>query len=190
MEDNYLMFDQLIAKDASIVDVGCGYGFLLHYLALSSPQRQAIGYDYDADKIAVAQKATEKIKNIDFDTLDISEGLDQKADVFILADILHYLPVDLQEKALKVCFDNLNPSGTIIVRDANAEMAEKHKRTKLTEFLSTKIFRFNKTQDESKQLYFITREKLLSFLDKDKVDVEVLDKTKYLSNLVYLIKKK
>ncbi len=189
MEDNYLMFDKLIAKDAKVIDIGCGYGFLLQYLALSSPQRELWGYDYDSNKIAVAQKASESISNLTFETLDIAQGLDQKADAIILADILHYLPVHLQEQTIKTCFNNLKPQGMIIVRDANAEMQKKHQRTQLTEFLSTKVLAFNKTQDDKKQLYFITKQQLLSFLDQEQAQVDILDNTKYLSNLVYLIKK-
>ena len=189
MEDNYLMFDNLIPKEGTVIDLGCGYGFLLHFLALSSPKRNLIGYDYDREKIEVAAKSTETLKNVHFEYLDITEGLEQAADVFVIADVLHYMPEEMQEQAVRLCFENLNVGGTIIIRDANAEMEDKHKKTKMTEFLSTKIFRFNKTQDESKQLYFITKERLLNFLKEENVEVTIVDNTKYLSNLVYLIKK-
>ena len=190
IENNYLLFDQLISKEAKIIDIGCGYGFLAHFLALVSEKRTLIGYDYDKEKIEVAIKATETLNNIQFSYLDITEGLNQKADVFVIADVLHYMPEELQEKTVKMCFENLEEGGLIIIRDANAEMEEKHKKTKLTEFLSTKIFRFNKTQDESKQLYFITKDRLLNFLKDEDAEIEILDHTKYLSNLVYLIRKK
>ena len=190
MEDNYQMFDNLIPKDAKLVDIGCGYGFLPHYLALTSEYRTVIGYDYDKEKIAVAAKVTETLSNLHFDYLDITQGLEEKADAFVIADVLHYMPEDMQEQAVRTCYQNLNKGGVIIIRDANAEMEKKHQKTKITEFLSTKVFRFNKTQDESKQLYFITKERLLGFLKNEAVEVEILDNTKYLSNLVYLIRKK
>jgi len=163
---------------------------LPHFLALTSPQRSIIGYDYDQDKIDVAAKATETLQNVRFEYLDITKGLRESADVFIIADVLHYMPEEMQEKTVQLCFKNLKPGGMIIIRDANAEMEKKHKKTKLTEFLSTRIFRFNKTQDESHQLYFITKNRLLNFLKNQNVEIEILDNTKYLSNLVYLIREK
>lgn len=189
IEHNYEMFEQLIPKEATVVDIGCGYGFLPHFLALTSNKRIVFGYDYDQEKIDAARKATELIINVNFDYLDITQGLEQKADVFILADILHYMPVEMQKQAVKICFENLNDGGILIIRDANAEMEEKHQRTRITEFLSTRIFRFNKTQDETKRLYFITKEILVQFLKDEPAEIEILDNTKYLSNLVYLIRK-
>ncbi|MBN2669217.1 MAG: 1-acyl-sn-glycerol-3-phosphate acyltransferase [Bacteroidales bacterium] len=189
MEKNYQMFDNLISPQAKIVDLGCGYGFMSQFLAQCRPERKVYGFDYDTDKIEVAQKSAYYLPNLSFDVLDITQDWDLNADVYLLADVLHYMPEQMQATVVQRCFKNLRSGGQLIIRDANAEMQKKHQRTRFTEFLSTKIIGFNKTHDADKQLYFVTKDKLLSYLTSENADVEVLDKTKYLSNLVYIIKK-
>ncbi len=189
LEQNYKFFETQIPKQAKVVDVGCGYGFLLHYLALSSVQRECFGVDYDNDKIEVAQQAAQTVPNLNFATLDVDTDLLPVADVFIVADVLHYLPVESQKKVVQMCYKQLKDGGKLIIRDANADMAVKHQRTQWTEFLSTKVFKFNKTQTDNKELFFINQTTLLEFLTGENAQVEIVDQTKVLSNVTYVIRK-
>ena len=77
----------------------------------------------------------------------------------------------------------------IIIRDANANLKDRHKGTKLSEFLSTKIFGFNKTKDRSKQLYFLSSNDIFNMFEKHNMEVEIVDQTKLTSNVVYIIRK-
>jgi len=86
--------------------------------------------------------------------------------------------------------NNLNDNGIIIIRDANSKLTERHKGTKFTEIFSTKIFGFNKTADESKQLYFISSDDIIDMFKKHNMEVEIVDQTKHTSNVVYIIKEK
>ena len=45
-------------------------------------------------------------------------------------------------------YSAFNPGGTVIIRDGDKDLEEKHKGTKLTEFFSTKLIGFNKTTDK------------------------------------------
>lgn len=193
LDGNYKLFDTLIPREAKIIDLGCGYGFMDYMLYFLSEKRQIIGVDYDEAKIKVAQNApaAEYITNeqIRFDVADITSFEFEAADIFVLSDVLHYLPYNEQDNILEKCIANLAPGGKIIIRDADSEH-EKHKGTRLTEWQSTKLIGFNKTNTLDKQLFFTSKKRLESFFTTRNFDFEVIDKTLFNSNLLYIASKK
>lgn len=190
MEKNYELFNSIIPRSGKIYDIGCGYGYLSYMLHFVSEERNIIGIDYDCEKIEVANNCISKNEYVNFECADITQFNFEPADVFLLSDVLHYLPTEDQKKVITRCIQNLNDSGMIIIRDANTNLKERHKGTKFSEFLSTKIVGFNKTKDNSKQLYFLSSDDILGIFSKHNMEVEVIDKTKLTSNVVYIIKKK
>ncbi len=54
MENDYLPFHQLLPLQGRMLDIGCGYGFMSYMLHFAAPAREIIGFDYDEEKIAVA----------------------------------------------------------------------------------------------------------------------------------------
>ena len=78
----------------------------------------------------------------------------------------------------------------IIIRDANTKLKERHKGTRFTEIFSTKIFGFNKTMSESKELFFVSSDDIFEMFKKHNMEVDIVDQTKLTSNVVYIIKKK
>ncbi len=189
LENNYELFDSLIPLKATIYDIGCGYGFLSYMLHFVSEDRKITGIDYDEEKISVANNCNLKNASIQFDCADVNQYDFKPADVFILSDVLHYIPERKQEKIVQKCIDNLNDNGMIIIRDANTKLKERHKGTKWTEIFSTKIFGFNKTADQSKALYFLSSDDIFNMFKKHQMDVEVIDQSKLTSNLIYVIQK-
>ena len=95
-----------------------------------------------------------------------------------------------QEKIISNCITNLNDDGIIIIRDANSKLKNRHKGTRFTEIFSTKVFGFNKTISESKELYFVSSDDVFNMFEKYNMDVEIVDQTKRTSNVVYIIRKK
>lgn len=187
LEKDYELFESLIPKQAKIVDVGCGYGFLANMLKLTGDSREILGIDYDAQKIAVAQNVAQHFSAISFKTKDILTMELSESEVFILSDVLHYMPIDLQEKVMQKCIDSLSSKGIIIVRDANADYQKRTKGTKLTEWFSTKLLGFNKTNYD---LEFASASTLKTIAAKNNLSVEVIDTTKYTSNIIHIIKRK
>ena len=61
--------------------------------------------------------------------------------------------------------------------------------TKLTEVLSTRILRFNKTVNESKELYFTSLENISRIVDRQGAKMEVIREEKHTSNLLLIIRK-
>ncbi|MDR0694078.1 MAG: 1-acyl-sn-glycerol-3-phosphate acyltransferase, partial [Prevotellaceae bacterium] len=119
MEKNYTLFEQLVPAKATVTDIGCGYGFLSCMLAFRSDEREITGIDYDADKIATAQNNFSRTGRLQFVAADISEYALPPSDVFILNDVLHYLPEEKQYGVLRQCVQQLNPGGKIIIRDGD-----------------------------------------------------------------------
>lgn len=193
LDKNYELFDELIPRDAKIVDLGCGYGYLALMLHFRSEKRKIIGVDFDADKIKVAQNVHAKSysteEQLHFELADVSTYKLADADVFILSDVLHYLPYEKQEILLSNCINHLNTGGKIIIRDGDSNH-EKHRGTQFSEWQSTKLIGFNKTHSADKQLYFTSRKRLESFFSAINFNIEIIDRTKHNSNLIYIAKPK
>jgi len=188
-EDNYVPFHEILPENATISDIGCGYGFMSYMLQLMAPQRTIMAYDYDQDKIDTAQHCALKNKNITFTYVD-ARNIDLKfSDAFILADILHYLPEDEQEILIGKCVRKLNDQGMIIIRDADASMRKKHTGTRISEFISTRVG-FNRTFGNDYKLFFASKERFMNIFSKMDLDVKIVDHTKATSNLIYILKKK
>jgi 2-polyprenyl-3-methyl-5-hydroxy-6-metoxy-1,4-benzoquinol methylase len=187
LEDNYKVFDELVPVKSKIVDVGCGYGYLSYMLSLTSPEREITGIDYDEEKIEIAANGVLRTPKLNFFHSDVLEYAYEKSDVFIISDVLHYLKEERQAVLIRKCLDNLNEGGTLIIRDGNSELEERHKGTKLTEFFSTKVVGFNKVTID--KLCFTSKEKILSIVSGYPVSVEILDTTQFTSNIIFIIRR-
>ena len=74
----------------------------------------------------------------------------------------------------------------IIVRDGDKKQTKKHKTTQLTEQLSTKIFKFNKTEGE---LHFSSSDHINSFANLHGLSVKISNNDTYTSNTIYTLKR-
>jgi 1-acyl-sn-glycerol-3-phosphate acyltransferase len=185
LENNYEFFNNVIPRKATIVDMGCGYGYFAYMLNCLSGERNIIGIDYDEEKTKVAQKIAEGNNNLSFKVQDIIEEEIPDADIYILNDVLHYMPENLQIKVLNKCLDKLTANGMLIVRDADAELVKRTKFTKYTEIQSTRIFKFNKTKYD---LSFISGNKIVELAQSKGFVCERYDNSTHTSNITYIIK--
>ncbi len=186
LENYYEPFHKLIPASASVLDLGCGYGFLSYMLHFLSPERTIIGVDYDEEKIAVASNGYLRGKNLSFVCKDITGYEIEKQDVIIISDVLHYLQESQQAEFLKRCFDAILPGGVLILRDGDTDLEDKHKATKLTEFFSTKLLRFN----ESRQpLNFISGKYIKELAEQAGLKFEILNSQKFTSNVIFVLRK-
>lgn len=145
LENNYQPFHQLVPAQGAILDIGCGYGFMAYMLYFTANSRTITGIDYDEEKIDTANNCFDKPSTLNFVHTDVLNFDFQQYDAIIMADILHYLPAADQKLVIEKCIDHLKDGGKIIIREGNKEAALKHKRTELTEYFSTRLFKFNKT---------------------------------------------
>jgi uncharacterized protein len=186
LEGNYKVINDYIPRTASVVDIGCGYGYLSYMLGFVSPLRSITGIDYDTDKIALANHCISKNDKVHFVAADAVEYPYQPADVFILSDVLHYIPYESQEKLLETCISLLNPGGKIIIRDADRDLKKRHKRTKYTEFYSTR-FGFNKSRN--KELYFFPADSIYMIGRRNNMHVQSVDNSWLTSNVLFVLQK-
>ena len=189
MDDNYQLFDEFLPQKGLITDIGCGYGFMAYMLQMMAPGRKILAYDYDEEKIDTATNCALNNENINFHHADITKTNLEKSDAFLMVDVLHYIPVEEQEKLIAKCAENLLEDGVIIIRDADRSMQKKHLGTRVSELLSTSIG-FNKTWEDKKSLFFNSRKNYLKIFTALGLEVQIIDQTKMNSNLIYILKKK
>ncbi len=182
MEHDYRVFDRMIPRKAVITELGCGYGFLAYMLAFLSEKRTLTGIDYDAEKIETASHCFSKNQQIQFVAANATEYPLPESDVFILSDMLHYLKPEQQQQLLSQCVARLRSEGMIIIRDADRNMSKAHRLTRLTEFFSTRLLQFNKTDND---LYFLSGNDIRDFATQYGLNVESIPNDRYTSNIVY-----
>ncbi len=186
MEGNYRLFDQLVPRDASVLDIGCGYGFMSYALLFSAPERRLTGIDYDEEKIAVANQCFDKTDRIRFSPADVLTYRFATYDTIILSDVLHYLQPAQQQTVLETCVNRLNPGGSVIIRDGNKDLEDRHQGTRLSEFFSTKLFSFNKTTAQG--LSFLSGNSIRQLAARQGLVCEEIDTTKFTSNVIFVLR--
>jgi uncharacterized protein len=186
LEKNYAAFNELVPLKARVLDLGCGYGFLAYMLQFLSEERIITAVDYDEEKIETAQNGYLKSDRLNFYHADVTRFPLQTYDVIIISDVLHYLETSQQEVLISRCFAALNPGGKLIIRDGNRDLHERHQGTKLTEFFSVKLLKFNKSTNE---LNFISGRELTEKAREHGLTVEIQDETHYTSNVIFVISK-
>ncbi|MCB0699247.1 MAG: 1-acyl-sn-glycerol-3-phosphate acyltransferase [Chitinophagales bacterium] len=187
LEGYYQQFHELLPREGKFYDLGCGYGFMSYMLHWSSQDRSFIGIDYDGDKIETAQNVFLRDDDIRFEQGDLTAVNLESCDGIIISDVLHYLLPEQQVDVLEKSVAALNDTGILIVRDGVSELKDRIKGTKLTELFSTKIFGFNKTQND---LHFISR-KLIDYLaSRHNMELTIIDNAKMTANLIFVLKKK
>ncbi len=185
LENNYNLINNRVPRNASILDLGCGYGFLATMLALITDTRKVTGVDYDSHKITTAKYCTEDLENLEFICADILEWDFPPADVIILSDVLHYMSKEKQKTLLEKCIHIVSEKGMVIVRDADADLKKRTTGTKITEFFSTR-FGFNKTKEK---LDFSSGTLIVDTAKDFGLKTERIDDTKYTSNITYILSK-
>ena len=186
MERNYRLFNRLIPAQGQITDIGCGFGPLCYMLSLLSEDREILGIDYDEDKIALAQHGWLRNEYLQFRHGNALEYPLPESYFFILKDMLHYMIYEHKRSFLLKCADRLRSQGMIIIRDGNSANTSKHRLTRFTELLSTRIFNFNRTTGE---LYFTTETQLREIAVTCGMNVEIIPNDKYTSNTIYIFRK-
>jgi uncharacterized protein len=186
LEEDYRFLNNIIPLKAKVVDLGCGYGFLAYMLRMVSKNRSVLGIDYDEEKIEIANNVPAKDEGIDFKVMDITEQDLPKGEVYIMNDVLHYMPEDIQIKVITNCIENLPEKGMIIIRDADSDLKERTKFTRFTEIQSTRIFKLNRTKYK---LAFISGKLIKNLADSHGLTCEVYDLSRLTSNITYVISK-
>ena len=188
MENDYQVFHDLLPKTGKILDIGCGYGFMSYMLHFAAPARHITGIDYDEDKIETALHCFSRNRQTNFICSDIVHFPLEPADGIVVSDVLHYLTPPQQRMVIEKCIESIHPEGVLVIRDANKDLALRHRGTRFTEFISTTFSGFNKTANQG--LSFLSGNFIRSMAAEHRMDCQEIDQTKYTSNVIFVLKKK
>lgn len=113
LDGYYDSWDKLIPRDATITEIGCGYGQLSFMLALLSPKRTVIGIDTDSEKIELCNHSFLcKNGNVRFVCADFASIDIPKSDIIIFNENLH--DIDLQSDLQQKAEESLKDGGKIL----------------------------------------------------------------------------
>ena len=113
--------DAAVPPRGEILDLGCGYGLVAHWLTWFHPERRVRGLDFDVAKIRVAQATASANAQVSFELVELLAPAElPPCDCVLLCDVLHYFPTALKAELLRKIFAALRPGGRLIIRDALA----------------------------------------------------------------------
>lgn len=131
------MISKEIPKKGRIVDLGCGDGFLVNYLAIENKNRTLTGIELNSDRLKQADKG---LKNTHFFNADILSESIKKSDTFLLIHVLHHLPSKKDQKMmLKKVFQLLNKNGKLVIVEIDNKPFLKYVLTWLTDAIIVPI---------------------------------------------------
>lgn len=130
-----------IGNLGDVLDLGCGRGHLAIYLLASGVAATVRGFDWDDEKIAMAQRAGDGLAAT-FAAGDVRTTDEPAADTVLLVDVLHYLTPKEQDTMLERALDLVRPGGRLVIRDASAGFGWRSFVTLVVEWISTFI-KFN-----------------------------------------------
>lgn len=108
-------------KNARILDLGCGSGFLLNYLD-SKGYQNYVGVDVDANILnSIDHRFKNKTQHIT-DLLDFLKSSNEKYDLIIAKDVIYYFPPTMLLRYMKAIVDSLHKDGVIIVEIFNGAL--------------------------------------------------------------------
>jgi len=121
-----------LPAEGTIMDVGCGTGLLLQWLALSpkNDRCRLVGIEIDSRRIALGRQVCDRLAingRVDLRVGSFGDGHTEKnlaAVVFV--DVLHHMDFDLQETMILHAFELLVKGGILIIKDVGTSPALKY----------------------------------------------------------------
>lgn len=116
--------EPFVPRAGDVLDLGCGFGVLGAWLALTSPSRQVTGLDVDAGKIARGRAWYGHLPNLRLACVDLEGTTLPAADAIVIYDVLHHLPD--ADATLAAAATALRPGGVLVVKENDVTPAWKH----------------------------------------------------------------
>ncbi len=182
-----LRTEAYVPDKGDILDLGCGNGLFAAIMKLGSPARSIVGIDLDARKIAAARKSLGNLPHVDFRLGDIAATEYPKADACTIIDVLYLLPVEAQNRILRMCAEALPPGGTLVLKEMDKKPRWKYLWNMIQETISVKIVGFTL----GSRFYFRTRKDYVATLAGLGFTLEVvpLHRGYAYSHVLYLARK-
>lgn len=130
----------------TVLEVGCGHGLFTLLAAAAEPHRQLVGVDIDADKIALARRAADRLGVADRVDFRVTDGAlpDGPFDAVLCVDVLYLLG---EHRAAALLGDMAAATGTdgvVVVKEMNDRPAWKVRWNHVQEVGATRVFGYTK----------------------------------------------
>lgn len=136
-------FLEAVPKTGRVLDVGCGDGQLLMWLTRDpGSQRQALGIDFDEQKILHATRAA--IPGAEFCCHDITPLPSESFDAVCIAHVMYLIPLDQWPGLLGQCFRVLKKGGVLVIMEVVDDHSWKSRLAHLQELISVYVTRMTK----------------------------------------------
>ena len=135
------VFTAIADTTAPLLDIGCGMGLCSFYLRERGCKFPMRGLDFDAEKIAIAQKAAAThAPDLVFETSDARTGLPAHSGSVTILDILQYLDPAAQKALLREAAARIAPGGKLVIRTGIEDPGWRFALTKLTDWFAVLCF--------------------------------------------------
>jgi 2-polyprenyl-3-methyl-5-hydroxy-6-metoxy-1,4-benzoquinol methylase len=141
----YAAVGKKLSLRSRVIDLGCGFGLMSHWAAITGYERPVVGVDDDARKIALAKQTEQFQRQLTFECSDLLTWQGEPAEAVLMLDILHYSRPEVQAQMLQKGAALLAPGGKLYVREA-VQATGACRATESGETFSTGIG-FNKKRD-------------------------------------------
>lgn len=139
----------LVPTEGRLLDVGCGSGLWLSYLALERPRLELHGVDPDARKLALAARSSSSLSLLQQPVEEVTPG---SFDCVTILDVLCLLSNELKTKMLAASYRALRPGGTIVVKDADTRPWWKYAPMAIEELVAVHVMRMTLGRPEFQSL--------------------------------------
>jgi chitin disaccharide deacetylase len=116
-------FIESLCSDArSVLDVGCGLGFLTLYAASAKKERKCVGIDTEKRLIDRAATIAAPLKNVSLlhSTLEqFASSTTDRFEAITFIDVLYLLPENQQEQLLRIAAGLLTENGKLIIKETH-----------------------------------------------------------------------
>jgi uncharacterized protein (DUF2062 family)/SAM-dependent methyltransferase len=153
-----------------VLDLGCGRGQLLLFLATLDPNLGGVGVDHDDTKLLIAREAAGNVERLSWTSADVRSFPLPRSGTIFLIDVLHYLPVQDQDDLVRRAVAALASGGHLYIRDLDRGAGWRAMVTIWQERLGVRL-RFNRTST----LCFRPIGQIVSLLQALGLDVRVTD---------------
>jgi trans-aconitate methyltransferase len=136
---------KLIPSKCKVLDLGCGDGILINFLAQLYPKAQFTGIEINKTRLKEADK---KLPNTSFKRGNVLTYAFPKSDIILMTHLLHHLPsLESQVKLIKKAQRNLNKNGKLIITEIDTKPTAKYVITYLVDAFIVPIFFEKKMYD-------------------------------------------
>lgn len=132
----------LIPDNGVHLDIGCGYGHFLVYLAQTKAKLALLGYDPDQKKLAVAKtSAPVQAVQIKFLQTLADDVVPRHLTSISLIDVLYLMPPGSQRQLLEWISRRLPTEGLLIIKSVDVEKGFRSQLAAWQEFIMVKLLK-------------------------------------------------